>query len=89
MQKTPKAALVSLNSNAAFFIFQKILGTRLSAIGTTWNHLERAPAQWNHLEQPLWAPGTVLPSKGSQRGLGTTWNARSAFGTLGTTWNAL
>ena len=51
------------NSNAAFFIFQKIFGTRVSAMellepfGTIWNPLEQSGTRVSAL-------GTVLPSRG-------------------------
>ena len=66
--ETQKAAPESLQLKCGFCIFQKIPGTRVSAIGTPFGLLERAKRLWN-------APWNGSPLKGSQRGLGTTWNA--------------
>ena len=74
---TPKAAPESLNSNAAFFIFQKSLKRALA-------HLERPKGSWNRASGSIWnspkgswnapigAPGTEPPAP---------WNAAGALGT--------
>ena len=84
--ETQKAALESLQLKYGFCIFQKIPGTRLSALGTPSGLLERPKGSWNRASGSIWNGPPLRGVRGILEPLGTplgSWN-RAA----GSIWNA-